>query len=107
MAEYRGKKVSLNTPRRISAGEPGYGRKKSVVYVQTDNGKVKKVMFGDPNMTIKKDQPGRRANFRARHNCDNPGPKTKARYWSCKAWSIALLVAVVLPLVSEPGSRLI
>ena len=86
MAQYQGKNVSLNSPRRIRQGEPGYGRKKSVVYVQTDNGKVKKVMFGDPNMTIKKDQPGRRANFRARHNCDNPGPKTKARYWSCKAW---------------------
>ena len=86
MAQYQGKKVSLNSPRRIGRGEPGYGRKKSVVYVQTDNGRVKKVMFGDPNMTIKKDQPGRRANFRARHNCDNPGPKTKARYWSCKAW---------------------
>ena len=43
-------------------------------------------MFGDPNMTIKKNIPGRRSNFRARHNCDNPGPKTKARYWSCKAW---------------------
>jgi len=86
MAQYQGRNVSLNSPRRIGRGEPGYGRKKSVVYVQTDNGRVKKVMFGDPNMTIKKDQPGRRANFRARHNCDNPGPKTKARYWSCKAW---------------------
>ena len=51
-----------------------------------DKGKVKKVTFGDPNMKIKKNQKGRRSNFRARHNCDNPGPKTKARYWSCKAW---------------------
>ena len=85
MAEYRGKKVTLNTPRRIRKGEPGYGRKKSVVFVN-DGGKVKRVMFGDPNMTIKKNIPGRRANFRARHNCDNPGPKTSARYWSCKAW---------------------
>lgn len=85
MAVYRGKKVSLDSPRPIRKGEPGYGRKKSVVYV-SDAGKVKKVMFGDPNMTIKKDQPGRRSNFRARHNCDSPGPKTKARYWSCKAW---------------------
>ena len=43
--------------------------------------------FGDPNMEIKRDDPGRRKNFRARHNCSNPGPKTKARYWSCKMWS--------------------
>lgn len=85
VAVYRGKQVKLDAPRRIRQGEPGYGRKKSVVYV-SDGGKVKKVMFGDPNMTIKKDQPGRRSNFRARHNCANPGPKTSARYWSCKAW---------------------
>jgi len=85
MAEYKGKKVTLNTPRRIRKGEPGYGRKKSVVFVM-DGSKVKRVMFGDPNMTIKKNIPGRRSNFRARHNCDNPGPKTSARYWSCKAW---------------------
>jgi len=56
-----------------------------VVYV-TDGDKIKRVTFGDPNMRIKKTQKGRRSNFRARHNCDNPGPKTKARYWSCKAW---------------------
>ena len=60
-------------------------RKKFVVYVK-DGDKVKTVRFGDPNMKIKKNNPGRRKNFRARHNCDNPGPKTKARYWSCKAW---------------------
>ena len=86
MAQYQGRNVSLNSPRRIGRGEPGYGRKKSVVYVQTDNGTVKRVMFGDPNMEIRKDNPGARKNFRARHNCDNPGPKTKARYWSCKVW---------------------
>lgn len=85
MAKYQGKNVSLNSPRPIRKGEPGYGRKKSVVYVSAGE-QVKRVMFGDPNMSIKKDQPGRRKNFRARHNCDNPGPKTKARYWSCKAW---------------------
>tara|TARA_Y100000817_G_scaffold263496_1_gene218516 strand:- start:327 stop:572 length:246 start_codon:yes stop_codon:yes gene_type:complete len=60
-------------------------RKKFVVYVK-DGDKVKTVRFGDPNMKIKKNNPGRRKNFRARHNCDNPGPKTKARYWSCKNW---------------------
>ena len=86
MAQYQGRNVSLNSPRRIGRGEPGYGRKKSVVYVQTDNGTVRRVMFGDPKMEIRKDNPGARKNFRARHNCDNPGPKTKARYWSCKAW---------------------
>ncbi|MDB9879711.1 hypothetical protein OAC87_04020 [Pseudomonadales bacterium] len=86
MAKYQGKSVTLNSPSRISKGQPGYGRKKSQVYVKGQSDKVVKVMFGDPNMTIKKEQPGRRSNFRARHNCDNPGPKTKARYWSCKAW---------------------
>ena len=85
MAEYRGKKVTLNKPRRIRKGEPGYGRKKSVVFVR-DGDKIKRVMFGDPNMTIKKGIKSRRNSFRARHNCDNPGPKTKAKYWSCKAW---------------------
>jgi hypothetical protein len=86
MAMYQGRTVTLNKPTRISKGQPGHGRKKSQVYVKGQSDKVVKVMFGDPNMTIKKEQPGRRANFRARHNCDNPGPKTKARYWSCKAW---------------------
>ena len=86
MAKYQGKSVTLNSPSRISKGQPGYGRKKSQVYVKGQSDKVVNVMFGDPNMTIKKEQPGRRSNFRARHNCDNPGPKTKARYWSCKAW---------------------
>lgn len=85
MAQYKGKKVSLNKPMRISKGEPGHGRKKSKVYVK-DGDKVKKVMFGDPNMKIRKNEPGRRKNFRARHNCSSPGPKTKARYWACKTW---------------------
>ena len=85
MAKYQGKTVKLNSPSRISKGEPGAGRKKSKVYVK-DGAKIKKVMFGDPNMTIKKNNKGRRKNFRARHNCDNPGPKTKARYWSCRKW---------------------
>ena len=46
----------------------------------------KSIVFGDPNMEIKRDNPARRKSFRARHNCDNPGPKWKARYWSCKKW---------------------
>jgi hypothetical protein len=66
--------------------------KKFKVYVnsgkKTKDGKikVKKVNFGDPKMRIKKSNPKRRKSFRARHNCDNPGPKTKARYWSCRKW---------------------
>ena len=79
-AEYQGKKVPLN--KRLSGDV-----KKSKVFVDLDgDGKAKKVNFGDKNMTIKKDIPARRKSFRARHNCDNPGPKDKARYWSCKAW---------------------
>ncbi len=85
MAEYQGRKVPLNKPLRISKGEAGYGRKKKKVFVKTGN-KVKKVMFGDPNMKIRKNEPGRRSNFRKRHSCDSPGPNTSARYWSCKAW---------------------
>lgn len=79
-ATYKGRKVELNKP---MAGDV----KKSKVYVDPDgDGKAKKVEFGDPNMTIKKHIPARRKSFRARHNCDNPGPKDKARYWSCRAW---------------------
>jgi hypothetical protein len=73
-------KKPLNKPFRT----PG-GPKKFSVYVK-DGDKVKKVNFGDPGMEIKRDDPNRRKNFRARHHCDNPGPKTKARYWSCKMW---------------------
>ena len=79
-SEYQGRPVELNNPTR---GD----RKKYKVYVKNDKGNVVKVEYGDPNMSIKRDDPGRRANFRARHNCDSPGPKWKARYWSCKFWS--------------------
>lgn len=79
-AEYQGRQVSLNKP---MAGDV----KKSKVFVKNPaTGKVVKVNFGDKNLSIKKHIPARRKSFRARHNCDNPGPKTKARYWSCKAW---------------------
>lgn len=84
--EYQGKKVTLNKPRRIGKGDPGYGKKKFFVYVKNDRGNVVRVMFGDPNLEIKRDNPNRRKNFRSRHSCDNPGPKWKARYWSCKMW---------------------
>lgn len=76
------KKVKLNKPFRTPKGP-----KKFSVYVKNDKGNVVKVNFGDPNMSIKRDDPERRKSFRARHNCDNPGPKWKARYWSCKFWS--------------------
>lgn len=62
------------------------GPKKRSVCVKNDKDNVVKVNFGDPNMTIKKSDPERRKSFRARHNCENPGPKWKARFWSCKAW---------------------
>ena len=61
--------------------------KKYKVYVKNDKGNVVKVEFGDPDMEIKRDDPARRKAFRARHGCDNPGPKWKAKYWSCKFWS--------------------
>ena len=80
-AEYQGRKVTLNKPFRTPDGP-----KKSSVYVKNAKGNVVKVNFGDPKMKIKKNIPARRKSFRARHNCDNPGPKWKARYWSCKAW---------------------
>ena len=80
-SEYQGRTVKLNKPFRTPDGP-----KKMSVYVKNDKGNVVKVNFGDPNMKIKKNIPERRKSFRARHNCDNPGPKWKARYWSCKAW---------------------
>ncbi len=78
-AEYQGRSVKLNKPMRGDV-------KKFKVYVKNDKGNTIKVNFGDPNMKIKKSNPARRKSFRARHNCDNPGPKTKARYWSCRKW---------------------
>ena len=89
-AEYRGRKVKLNKPTRGDV-------KKFKVYVKDPKtGNIKKVNFGhggssakkagQKTMKIKKSNPKRRKSFRARHNCDNPGPKTKARYWSCRKW---------------------
>ena len=79
-AEYDGRKVKLNNPVRG-------GSKKFYVYVRNEKGNVVKVSSGDTTgLDIKRDDPARRKAFRARHNCDNPGPKTKARYWSCKFW---------------------
>ena len=86
-AEYRGRKVKLNKPMRGDVA-------KFKVYVKDPKtGNVKKVNFGHggtsakrPTMRIRKSNPKARKSFRARHNCDNPGPKTKARYWSCRKW---------------------
>jgi hypothetical protein len=79
-AEYHGRKVSLGKPMR------GDVKKFKVFVKDPKTGNVKKVNFGDPNMRIKKSNPKRRKSFRARHNCANPGPRTKARYWSCRKW---------------------
>jgi len=78
-AEHQGRQVTLNKP---MAGDVA----KSKVYVKGPSGKVVKVNFGDKNLSIKKHIPARRKSFRARHRCETPGPKHKARYWSCKAW---------------------
>jgi len=85
-AEYQGRKVQLG---KIMQGDV----KKSKVYVKNDKGKVVKVNFGfggksahGKRMTIKKNNPARRKNFRARMNCDNPGPRWKPRYWACRTW---------------------
>ena len=91
-AKYKGKTVKLGKPIRTGTDEPG----KFKVYVKDPKtGNVKMVRFGhqgggknkdSKTMRIKKSNPARRKSFRARHNCDNPGPRTKARYWSCRAW---------------------
>ena len=78
-AEYQGRDVKLGKPMQGDT-------KKFKVYVKNPKGNVVKVNFGQKGMNIKKDNPGARKSFRARHNCDNPGPRHKARYWSCKKW---------------------
>lgn len=88
-AEYQGRNVTLGKPMRGDV-------KKFKVYVKNDKGNVVKVNFGhggtsakkagEKTMRIKKSNPERRKSFRARHNCDTPGPRWKARYWSCRAW---------------------
>jgi len=78
-AEYQGRKVELG---KIMQGDV----KKFKVYVNNDKGNTVKVNFGQKGMVIKKDNPGARKSFRARMNCDSPGPRWKARYWSCKKW---------------------
>ena len=78
-AKYHGREVPLGKKMKGDV-------KKSKVYVRKPNGKIVKVNFGDKNMRIKKNNPKRRKSFRARHHCENPGPRWKARYWSCRSW---------------------
>ena len=78
-AEYQGRKVKLGKPMQGDV-------KKFKVYVRNPKGNVVKVNFGSKDHRIKKSDPDARRSFRARHNCDNPGPRHKARYWSCKKW---------------------
>ena len=74
--------VKLNKPYRT----PGASKKMAVKVRNPKTGNIKTVRFGDPKMRIKKSNPARKKSFLARHKCSTPGPKTKARYWSCKAW---------------------
>lgn len=78
-AEYKGKKVTLGKPFRT----PGEN-KKFAVYVRTKGGRVKKVRFGDPNLTVKNDNPARAKSFRARHKCSEKKDREKAGYWACR-----------------------
>jgi hypothetical protein len=78
-------RMPANKPRRIRKGEPGYGTKKFVVKAK-EGEKEKIIRFGDANLKIKKNIPARRKSFRARHRCETPGSKLKARWWSCKKW---------------------
>jgi len=78
-AEYQGREVKLGKPMQGDV-------KKFKVYVKNPKGNVVKVNFGQKGMSIKKNNPDRRRSFRARMNCDSPGPRDKARYWSCRKW---------------------
>jgi hypothetical protein len=82
----------LNRPFRLPKGS----NKKFGVYVKNDKGNVVMVKFGDPNLEIKRDSPERLKSFRARHNCQSPGPKWKAKYWSCRMWEKRISVSSIL-----------
>lgn len=81
-AEYQGRKVKLGKPFR-----PKGGQKKFAVYVKNEKGNVVKVNFGDPGLSIKRDNPERKKAFRARHKCSQKKDRTSAGYWSCRMWS--------------------
>ncbi len=89
-AEYQGRKIELNKPFRLKGENKKFG-----VYAKNEKGNTVQVKFGDPKMDIKRDSPEKRRNFRARHNCDSPGPKHKARYWSCKMWSTSSVTDIL------------
>ena len=80
-AKYKGRNVKLGKPFLTPDGP-----KKRSVYVKNDKGNVVKVNFGQKGVKIKKSNPKRRKSFRARHRCENPGPRWRARYWSCRFW---------------------
>lgn len=82
-AEYKGKKVKLNSPRPLRKGEPGHGKKQNVVYVK-DGDRVKRITFGDPNLKAKPEKAKNRKSFRARHKCDQKKDKTTPGYWACR-----------------------
>ena len=90
-AEYQGKTVTLDKPFRTPDGP-----KKFAVYVKNSEGNVVIVRFGDPNMEIKRDDPDRRKNFRARHSCDTANDKTTPRYWACKTWEAGKTVSDIV-----------
>lgn len=87
-AEYQGKKVKLNKPRRTS------GKHKFMVYTRGENGKIVKVQWGQPGATIKNDDPEASKSFRARHKCKTPGPRWKARWWACNVGRYAKLLGL-------------
>ena len=90
--EYQGKEVELEKPFRTPDEKKKFG-----VYVKNDKGNVVLVRFGDPNMEIKRDDEDRLKAFRARHGCDkDPGPKWKAKFWSCKFWEKGTSVSELL-----------
>jgi len=88
-AEYKGRKVSVGKPFRT----PGEG-KKFAVYVRTPGGRIKKVRFGDPNLTVKNNNPARAKSFRARHKCSEKKDRTKAGYWACRIGRYAKAVGL-------------
>lgn len=101
MINYKNEKFSgYNKPKRT----PGASKKSAVLAKEGDT--VRLVRFGDPNMSIKKHIPERRANFRARMNCDDPGSKLKARYWACRSWGLAMLGGMVILAECNPTTSL-
>jgi len=101
-ALYQGREVTLDKPFRT----PG-GPKKFAVYVKNDKGNVIIVRFGDPNMEIKRDDPERRKNYRARHHCAEAKDKTTAEYWSCKMWATEPVSELTKALTSASGTAAI